>query len=304
MDLTHLFIHWSNMNLIYQYNHLKIAIESKPIGGYRGKVGTLTVSHANYLVFTEWSKEDLTNLAAITQKILQIHEKEHISNSLIFGRQRAITFVPYPRCNWYEKVQGAYHAIFGSSILKQNQIDQISQFYRTAFKNMDFESDIESLPTLEKPLKKPADPFCKDVVLSKQRIATVSKEGENYEILHDNRPKGRLKKDPHILIIPSAESGHVDGSKVPLKRRIHMLELVQKTMQIFEKEKFKDCLYLERNGKKLQSVPHKHSHIIGIQFPKNRWERIRAFLRLLLPSALSKPELKKRIDLYKPHFVA
>lgn len=285
--------------VVFRLNELEVKVDCHPIGGFRGKAGTLTIDHSQHKVFTEWSEDDLQTLAQLTQTILKIRENEGVKNTLIFGRQEndafKLSFVPYPKCNWIEKINGLLHVIFGSPSLKKEQADEIAQFYQSEFKR-DWQSD--SPQTKVEQTKK--DPFCNDEVIKKQRIVDLTFEGKNYHLLHDLCPKGSASTDPHLLVVPEKEEGHYDGSQVPVQQRFHLLKVIQQAMSIFQQEGFSTLLYEERIGSKLQGVQHIHSHAKGIaHFPQSFLEKIRTLAGLLWPSTLSSGELEKKIEHYQ-----
>jgi hypothetical protein len=126
-----------NFSEVYRLNRLEVKVDLSPMGGYRGKVGTLTINHMQHKQLTEWSHQDLQDLARLTQTILHIQEQAGVHNTLIFARQDQrqfkLSLVPYPKCNWIEKIQGFIHVIFGSPTLKEKQAQEIFQFYQTQF---------------------------------------------------------------------------------------------------------------------------------------------------------------------------
>ncbi|PJD94472.1 MAG: hypothetical protein CK425_11525 [Parachlamydia sp.] len=300
------------MACIYEYGNLNLVVNPKPFGGFRGEIGTLGVIYGeNALPFTSWEKNDLKALATLTQKILSIHEMNHVCNTLIYGRQNAggfiLEFVPYPKCDWREKVQGAFHAVFGSPRLQESDIDAITLFYQEYFKSGEEEQkelgedEDDALQFLLKnpPAGKP-DPFCRAEVIDRQRITSKETRHGKYDILHDNRPKGAVKSDPHILIVPEDDAGHVDGAQVSVEMRVDMLSMVQEAMQAFLNEGYTTLLYIERNGAELQGVKHKHSHAVGIKhFPESFWEKTKSLFRLAWPGALSDTDLENRIKHYR-----
>ena len=291
--------------IVFQLNNLEVLVDPTPIGGNRAKVGTLTIGHKEHKVFTEWNEDDLKTLARLTQQTLKIHEDAHVHNTLIYGRQDKdepfkMAFVPYPKCNWIEKIQAFIHVIFGSPALQQKQVDEIAVFYQNQFSE-NFELAAQEVKEVKK-----QDPFCKPEIIEKQRIAHLKfNEGEEsfeYDLLHDHCPKGRTQKDPHFLIVPEGGTGHSDGSQVSQKQRLHLLQTAQKAMKILDQEQYPTFLYLERNGSQLQGVQHKHCHVIGIKkFPESNYEKATAFMRQLWPSRLSKPELDARIQHYSQY---
>lgn len=302
------------MACIYEYGNLNLVVNPKPFGGFRGEVGTLGVIHReNALPFTSWEEKDLKALATLTQKILSIHENNQVCNTLIYGRQNAgefiLEFVPYPKCDWREKVQGAFHAVFGSLRLQDREIDAITLFYMDCFKSEkeeqkelaedEDEDDAQQFLLKNPPAAKP-DPFCRTEIIDRQSIVSRETKYGKYDILHDNRPKGAVKSDPHILIVPEGEAGHVDGSQVSVEMRVDMLSMVQEAMQAFLKEGYTTLLYIERNGAELQGVKHKHSHAVGIEhFPESFWEKTKSLFRLAWPGALSDTDLENRIKHYR-----
>lgn len=295
------------MVVIHRLNNLEVTVDAQPIGGYRGKVGTLNVGHKDKLVFTDWSENDLRNLAELTRLVLKIQETAHVNNTLIFGKKDGVgdfklSFVPYPRCNWIEKMQGIIHVIFGTSALKVEQTTEITQFYQAQFSP----DKLPAFPVQEgekaegKIEARKIDAFCRPEVIEKQKITDIPTGNGNIHLLHDNRPKGATSTDPHLLIIPEGNSGHCDGSGVPVEKRFQMLKIVQKAMEIFQKLGFRTFLYLERNGENLQGVKHKHSHVQGIQqFPRTFFAKILVLLRLLYTPALSSKALTAAITRYQ-----
>lgn len=291
-----------NNHCLCQLNHLQVQVDILPIGGFRGKVGSLIIQHVDYAVFTDWSDDDLKDLAELIQRILKIQEDAQVTNCLIFAKQQAhdfkLSLVPYPKCDWMEKVMGAIHVIFGSPQLDQKQMDEIRDFYQGSL------SQKLELPAELPPEQKQTDAFCKPEIIHKQQIAhltfEVEKETFAYDLLHDNRPKGPSINDPHLLIVPEGISGHKDGSSVKIEQRFHMLQTVRKAMKIFLQESYSTLLFLERNGSQLQGVQHKHSHAMGIsEFPQSFFQKICALLRLVWSSALSQDELAKKITHYQ-----
>jgi diadenosine tetraphosphate (Ap4A) HIT family hydrolase len=287
---------------VYQSNHLQVHVDQNPIGGFRGKVGTLTINHVEHKVFTDWSDEDLLTLADLTQKILSIQEQANVRNTLIFGRQNGkedfkLSFVVYPSCTWIEKIQGLYHAIFGSPSLTEKEESEINQFYTKQFQEYLWRP-ISDGGSLDGKL----DPFCRPDVIEKQHITDFSFDENHYLLMHDNRPKGASVDDPHFLIIPEGNSGHCDGSRVSQKMRMDMFKIAQKAMEVLLQEKGESAtlLFLERNGKELQGVQHKHEHVIGTaNFPISILEKTRVFLRQLYPSSLSQSTLDNK----RSHFL-
>ncbi len=291
--------------IVFQLNNLEVLVDPTPIGGNRGKVGTLTIGHKEHKVFTEWTEDDLKTLARLTQQTLKIHEDAHVHNTLIYGRQDKdkpfkMSFVPYPKCNWIEKIRGLIHVIFGSPALQQKQVDEISAFYHNQFRE-NFELAAQEVREV-----KMQDPFCKPEVIEKQLIfnSRFSEGEENfeYDLLHDHCPKGRTKQDPHFLIVPQGDRAHEDGSQVSQKQRLHLFQITQKAMRVLDLEQYPTFLYLERNGSQLQGVQHKHSHVMGIKkFPESSYEKGIAFIRQLWPSRLSKEELNDCTLHYSQH---
>jgi len=295
------------MEPLHTHGNLNLVVSRTPLGGYRGEIGTLSVNYHSGLPFTSWDKEDLKNLAQLTQKVLRIHENHQIHNTLIYGKQNSngftVEFVPYPKCDWKEKIQGAFHAVFGGASLSDNELDAITAFYQS---QNDF-SEAEETESEEgedfselKPLVDKPDPFCRPEVINRQQVESRETLRGNYDILCDNCPKGASQSDPHILIVPEGATGHIDGSEVSIEMRTEMLQMVQQAMQVFLEEGYTTLLYLERNGEKLQGVKHKHSHAIGIEkFPETFCAKLMSFFRLAWPAKLSETDLKDRVQHYK-----
>lgn len=284
---------------VYQKNNLEVNVDDTPIGGYRGSIGTLTIHHVDRKVYTDWEQEDLQDLAELIQTILKIQESHAIHNTLIMARQEErqefkLSLVPYPKCNISEKIQGFWHFVFGVSQLPNDQLQEIQTFYNKEFKR---NWDQDHLPESGVQL---ADAFCTDQIIKDQRIVHKDLSDRHYDILQDNRPRIVQEGDAHILIVPTGESGHQEGSQVSVEQRVDMLMLIQKTMNNFLRQDFKTLLFLERNGPQLRSLPHKHAHVHGIQtFPQSFWEKIRFALSQIFVKKLSSNELEKRIEMYQ-----
>lgn len=284
-----------------RYHNLIIEVEPQPIGGYRGRVGTLSITHEAKKNFTDWTEDDLHNLAHLTHAILWHFEKENVINTLVYAKQNStdnfkLSLVPYPKCNWIEKIQGMIHVIFGSPTLNTTQIEEITQTLKSLGS-----FDQLPIPTPPSVLHDKPDAFCRREVIDNQKIATVW----DYDILHDNRPRGATKDDPHLLIVPPGTNGHVDGAGVPPIQRENMFKIAQKTMQVLlEQNKFSTFLLLERNGAQLRGVPHQHMHVIGIQqFPATLLEKVKVIFRqvwVMIAPPLSVEELKARIAAFNP----
>jgi hypothetical protein len=288
--------------VVYRLDLLEVKVDLNPIGGFRGKIGTLTIGHVKHLVFTEWSERDLQNLAKLTQLILKIQEEAHVNNTLIFARQDLfnenfkLSLIPYPKCNWIEKIQGLVHVIFGTSSLNEKQVEEIAQFYQGQFSQK-----FEIIESKGEERKGAPDPFCKKTVVEKQKIVDLTIDNQRFYLLHDHRPKGAEKNDPHFLIVPQGDQGHCDGSKVPISLRLSMLKCVQAAMRIYKNEKlYKTLLYLERNGEQLQGVNHKHSHVQAIrEFPESLYAKFRVIMRQFFSPTLSQHNLESRIRHYQ-----
>ncbi len=287
--------------IINQVKSLQVKIDPNPIGGYRGKVGTLTIDHVDHKVFTDWDEEDLEALAQISKDILKINEHAGIDNTLIFGRydntngqqEFKLSFVPYPKCNWIEKMQGFIHVIFGSPYLNKQQVQEIAQFYKS-LGNIQVKNDAKIASDGNQ------DAFCRRDVIEKQKITDLTIGKYNYHLLYDYRPKGKTSQDPHLLVIPEGESGHNDGARVKSKMRLHLFKITQHAMKIFQHEGYSTILFLERNGSKLQGVSHKSVNVIGIDsFPNTLFEKIWAIIRQLFAPALSAQALKSHIEHYQ-----
>ncbi len=297
------------------HDDLQVFVNSSPIGGFRGKAGTIEIRHREGgKKFQKWSSENLESLARLYHQILTIHERQRIINTLVFGKEEngqfSMSFVPYPRCDFIEKYQGTFHTLFGPPSLTNQQMEEIKIFYEECFSDSSF-SDPHPSPTKKKreePKKeKRIDPFCKEEVIKKQEILTYPAWNEEYRytVLFDHIPKGATRNDPHFLVVPQGNRGHVDGSLVPLNQRKDMLEIAQKVMRSLP-PLFETLLYLERNGAQLRGVQHRHIHVIGIQsFPKTLLQKIVALVRQLFLlwfpflMTLSSRELQERIDCYR-----
>lgn len=285
--------------LVYVLDSLEVKVDLNPIGGYRSRVGTLAINHIEHKVFTDWSEDDLRSLSTLTQMILHIQEEAQVTNTLILGRQDGeeefkLSFVTYPKCNWIEKIQGLLHVIFGSPSLKEQEAQNIADFYKHKF-----DEEFELLLDRPEARQDNPDAFCRETVIDTQKIQDILFEEDHYYILHDKWPKGASAEDPHFLIIPEGESGHYEGSKFAAEKRFQMLKIAQKAMQILlQEQKYATFLFLERNGKDLQGVKHQHDHVIGIQhFPDTFLGKIRALLRQIYTPTL--PHLETRIQHYQ-----
>jgi diadenosine tetraphosphate (Ap4A) HIT family hydrolase len=285
--------------LVYTQGNLEVKVDLNPIGGYRSRIGSLTINHVDHKVFTDWNEDDLEVLSKFTQMILHIQEEAGVTNTLILGRQDEekefkLSFVTYPKCNWIEKIQGLLHVIFGSPALKEQEAQAIADFYKDKFVD-------EEIVSTDQPDVRQGNPdaFCRDSVIDAQSIVDISFDNNRYHVLHDKWPKGASAEDPHFLIVPEGESGHYEGSQFSAEKRFQMLKIAQKTMQVLlQEQKYSTFLFLERNGKDLQGVKHQHDHVIGIQhFPETLLQKISTLLRQLYTPALS--HLETRIQHYK-----
>jgi len=291
-----------NDKLIAQVGQLNVTVDLKPLGGYRGPVGTVTVSHQIDPLFIDWDEKTLIDLAKLQRKILRIQEEAQISNTLIFGRQERsfyLSFIPYPKCHWIEKIQGLIHGIFGSPTLTEQEATTIAKFYQSKF-----QKEEEEIPFSDgKRRSGRSDAFCRLAVIEAQKIAEIEFDRERYYLLHDKQPKGASINDPHLLILPAGDSGHCDGSQVSQDRRLHMLKIAQQVMRFLRATGYPTLLFLERNGEKLQSVQHKHINILGIQkFPKDFVDKVWVLMRLTFPFASTYSALKGRIQEYQQSF--
>lgn len=295
--------------IVYQLGDLEVCVDLSPVGGYRGPAGTLTIGHQQGFVFTQWNSQNLQNLALIINKILKIREKAGIQNNLIFAQQQENHFkfsvVPYPICGLLEKIRGLLDVIFGTSVLRASQVQEIASYNRKQFKQLEEEEGVEYTDTeslTRDPLK--PDAFCRAKVIDTQRFASVRVGDQEYDLLQDNRPKGAKASDAHVLIIPPNERGHCDGSHVPTAMRYHLLIIAQVAMRIFQGTgKYTTYLLLERNGPLLQNVKHKHVHAKGLEeFPTSVWGKLRALFRQVYVPSLSIPELRARITSLAPYF--
>ncbi len=282
-------------NLLLMQGNLQVRADLHPIGGYRGQIGALTISHRIEGRFTEWSEDDIHNLAHLTNRILKIMEKALVTNVLIYGRQdgKSFTFhiVPYPKCNWYEKIKGAVDFVFGANKLKNSELREVERYYESRILD-----DFPFVPHAS--TSKEGDVFCREEAIRKQLVVELSlPSGRRYNILHDNRHKGVTKKDPHLLIVPKGKSGHVDGALVPEGQRFEMFTLAKKAMNAFAKRGSNFLYYVERNGAKLQGVHHKNAHAMGVyQLPKTFFQKCFLLMKLFFAPRLNDAELKVRIS--------
>lgn len=285
---------------LYQTEHLTISTDTHPIGGFRGKEGTLQIEHKDRKHFTEWDPNELKELSHIIQKTISIYQQANIHNILIFakqdGSQTKFNLIPYPRCNWLEKIQGSIHAIFGGLALSHIEQQQVSSFFSEKFANAE-----DSLPQeLQKPQQIKPDVFCNPSIIQKQLITDISLDGKIYHLMHDITPKGRILHDPHLLIVPDEHEGHLQNSDELAHQRLQLLTIAQRATQILLNEGSETVLLIERIGSKLQGVQHTHVHAIGIdEFPKTFVEKCKALFRLTLPSKLSSEQLQDRIFHYQ-----
>lgn len=285
--------------VVYRSGNLLVEVDKDPIGGYRGKAGALKIEHIEHKFLTKWNADDLNRLAEVIQKILGIYNQANIQNVLIFAKQEEHQFkfclIPYPKCNWIEKIEGLVHVIFGGKALSLKQKSEIASFYQCKF--------LSETPSKDVPCARSGrDVFCNPSLIQRQLIANISMENKTYHLLYHNRPKGRTSEDPHLLVIPKGEEGHCHKANQLTKQRFHMLLIIQKALDVLLKEGNKTVLYLERNGGKLQGVLHKHAHAIGIRsFPQTFFEKIKALLRLLWPASLPAHVLKERVHHYKAY---
>jgi diadenosine tetraphosphate (Ap4A) HIT family hydrolase len=254
-------------------------IHPSPIGGYK-EIGTVQIS--NHTRFSKLEESDIDYLnEQITEKCLFL-ESYGIHNILIYGEDTEngfnLSIIPYPTCSWIEKITGLYHAIFGAPELSSDELDSIK-------KNRS--KDVNK--TGERPpMMKGFDPFSNPEILARQRIYTA----EEIEILTDNRPKGAVHEDEHLLIVPQDDRAYVDGSA--LDRKAMLLE-AQKVAEFLE-ENCEKLLIIERIGNNLASVPHKHMHVTQIRHVPATWvEKVCAFFRQILPAALSGEALENRV---------
>jgi diadenosine tetraphosphate (Ap4A) HIT family hydrolase len=283
---------------IYTINNFIVEVDPAPIGGYRGPAGALMIRHKENKVLREWEKSECKEAAELIQKCIDSYASAYIYNVLLFAKedqgQFKFSITPYPTCSLIEKLQGLFHAIFGSPVLNQKQKDTIKTFYKERLnQRFDFTAPKKTEQT---------DAFCKQAVLDKQTIRLITKDKKNYHILYDNCPKGNVKSDPHFLIVPEGSAGHECGNRDDrVKQRAGMLYLAKNVLKVLsDQKKYETLIYLERNGLQLQGVPHTHCHVQGIEhFPKTPWEKIKAFVRLLWPARLTNDELKAQVEKYK-----
>lgn len=291
---------YTGTTTLHTLANIQVNVDTTPIGGFRGQAGSLVITHLQNKVLNNWSKSDLDNLATVIQKCLGIYAKANIDNVLIFGRQENNQFklklIPYPRGTWYEKIQGAYHVIFGGTALKPTQIQETVEFFKNKFTRNGADTYTPNVTPAGN------DPFCDQEIVQRQRINTVFSGGRGYTLMHDNRPKGRSKDDPHLLIIPNGPDGHTQERDLLLRQRMHMLEILKRAFEVLLKRNPETILYIEPCGPKIQGVHHKLYHVIGIPvFPANFFTKLWGLIRFFIPAKLSDEELKKKITDFKQY---
>lgn len=287
--------------VLWEQGSLQVKVDVTPIGGFRGAAGAVMIAHCQGKVFTAFTSTELQELANVIGIVQNIYARNNIYNVLTFARQEKgklyLCLIPYPRCNWIEKLQGLYHVIFGGKVLSKTEVKEIKTFFKKAF--------LDSSPCETRALPEPYgnDPFCNSALIESQKITDITIDKSLYHLLHDNRPKGVSITDPHLLIIPSKKAGHIYSPGETQIQRFQMLLIAQVAMRIFlEQEKYPILLYLKRDGKELQGVQHCHSHVQGIRdYPINFFDLVYAFWRQLFPSALSIQEIEAKTSHYRTY---
>jgi hypothetical protein len=302
--------------IIDQQDGLVVEVDPTPIGGYRSSFGALTIRAEDNTPFSLWSKERIKRCALFEQKILKILEAAGISNTLIYLTEELIeefqsglpsrsklSLIPYPKCNRWEKVQGAWHVIFGAGSLTQEQVNTIAKQYQEQWEKsglgrVDTQKNRPQSDSFEQSQK--TDPFCNPEILKKQRIIEKTLYETPFSILCDRRPMG----DSHQLIVPTPTKKkqlgevHQDGSLVSSHLREEAMMLTQKTIaQLLRNSAFWATMIVERNGKKLKSVPHFHVNVHGLLQPlEGCWQKIQLLMGMAWRPALSDQQLKKEIE--------
>ena len=269
---------------IQQVGQLEVTLNSNPLGIYGSgcKAGTVTIRHLHKKSFLKWDNHDLFNLARIERTYLFINERAGASNNLILGRQEGdrgeftVTLVPYQKCNLIEKIKVFMRVLFKTWMrpITKEQAQVTAQFYRGRLRE---ELNFETRPM---PPQEKACAFCRSEVIEEQKVFDFAYLDRTHHILHDKWPKG----EPHFLVVPSQYGGHYDGSNLDEQNRFRMLENAQLTARIALKEKSNSTLFvIERNGEQLQSVQHKHTHVISAKYPLDiLWGRIRTVASICL----------------------
>lgn len=269
---------------------LTVEVATSPIGGYRGPTGTVTITPVTSKRLSQWSDSELEKLAKEIQTTMKVFEQANISNFLVFGEDTRegfkLSLIPYPTCGLDEKMQVPVHLLFGSPSLSEQQMKEISTCHKQARKQLlDSPNPPKQEPNREN------DPFFRDEVIKRQWIKTYEEPSSKIDLLYDYKP---LTHD-HLLIVPSKEEGHCDGSQVSLEKRVHMLKVARRVTEVLEKQGNEKILFIERNGK-LASVPHKHAHVIGIKkIPKTICEKISFVFSSIRFRQLNDKALEKQI---------
>lgn len=289
-------------SVVFSQGSIDVVVNPQPIGGFRGKTGAVSYIHKQSKHFAEWNSEDLTHLADLIQRTMKIMQLNNVQNMLLHGdftkTTGTLTLVPYPKCNWYEKLQGYLHTIWGGSRLSGTQQGSVFAFYHTQFletvQNIHYAQFAPEQPVPRAKL----DPFCRPEVINKQLIKSTQRGGQNYHLLQDNCPKGQHAEDDHLLVIPEGEVAHQDRAYAPLKTRTDMLTIAQSVIQymLLNHER---VILVERNGKQLHGVSHLTDNIFTVRVKVTSFfSKLYVLLRQLMPfkSNLSPAEMKARIQ--------
>jgi hypothetical protein len=155
-------------DVLLHEGNFQVKVDLQPIGGYRGPVGALTLSHKLGASFTTWTLDDIEILSSLVNKVLRVIANRAIPNVLIYGKQDEESFafhiVPYPKCNLWGKIKGAIDFVSGANRLKNSELIKIERFYQPLVVK-----ECE-MPTLVERRAR-SDVFCRDEVICKQRVA-------------------------------------------------------------------------------------------------------------------------------------
>lgn len=296
--------------VVCQKDQFLIRVNRTPaIGGFRGAAGSLQIVHAK--PFTQLNKTELMVLAACIHNIVQTYSSIKIEDVLVSAKESKgsglkLNLTPYPKCNLWEKIQGFIHYFFGGKTITDDQYRKVINFWKTQFEN---ESILNKLELFKPSQSKRVDHFCNPAVIQRQLVAEygckswdspeiIPKGNDDlaasgkYALLIDKKPQG----NHHTLVINQGDKGHVEQSIL----LFHRLVIVQEQLIKFQTKGDEGLHYVERFGNKLRSVPHTHSHAIGLlKEPRTFVEKIVCLFRSLFPSTLSEAQLAAKVLEYR-----
>ncbi len=120
------------------YYNFTVRVDPNPLT--KSAFGSLIVTHNKTKKFTRYDRNDLYELANLKQQILSIFKQNGVDNALILGEQKpegfTLRIVPYPKCNWIEKIKGLVYFFFGAPTLKEQELHRIEEFYKQQFKQI------------------------------------------------------------------------------------------------------------------------------------------------------------------------